>query len=151
MIEIERKFLVATLPDEMPAGLLIRQGYLTVEADSIDLRLRQYGDDYFLTMKSGEGLVRRELETAISAGQFDTLWPATEGRRLEKTRHRGKLLGGQLFELDVFAGHLAPLIMVEVEFPSEDLAKAFVPPAWFGQEVTDDRRYRNRHLAQHRA
>jgi CYTH domain-containing protein len=38
-------------------------------------------------------------------------------------------------------------MLVEVEFPSEAAARAFVPPDWFGEDVTGDRRYRNRTLA----
>ena len=37
--------------------------------------------------------------------------------------------------------------MAEVEFPSEDASQAFDPPSWFGHELTDDPRYRNRALA----
>jgi CYTH domain-containing protein len=34
-----------------------------------------------------------------------------------------------------------------VEFADADTAASFQPPAWFGAEVTDDVRYRNRSLA----
>lgn len=46
-------------------------------------------------------------------------------------------------ELDVFLGKLEGLLVAEVEFDSPEASKAFVPPAWFGREVTDDRRYAN--------
>lgn len=147
MTEIERKFLV---DGPVPEGLSARpilQGYLTADTDSVEIRLRRKGDDHFLTLKSDGGLIREEREVAIGAEQFATLWPATEGRRVEKTRHSGTLPDGQEFELDIFSGHLAPLILVEVEFPSEAVALAFVPPAWFGREVTEDRRFRNKALA----
>lgn len=39
-------------------------------------------------------------------------------------------------ELDVFEGHYDGLILAEVEFASEEEAKAFNPPAWFGEDVT---------------
>jgi CYTH domain-containing protein len=147
MKEIERKFLVE---GPVPAGLIalpIQQGYLTTATDSVEIRLRRQGEDCFLTLKSDGGMVREEREIGIGAAEFDRLWPATEGRRLEKTRHRGTLPDGQTFELDVFSGHLAPLRLVEVEFPSEAAAHAFVPPPWFGAEVTLDKRFRNRALA----
>ena len=50
-------------------------------------------------------------------------------------------------ELDIFKGRLEGLVMVEVEFGSEAEAEAFVPPAWFGVEVTADPRYRNSYLS----
>lgn len=147
MKEIERKFLVkGPMPDGLPSEP-IRQGYVTAISDSTEVRLRRKGDTCFLTVKSDGGLVRDEIEITIGAAAFETLWPLTEGRRVEKTRRRGKLPGGLEFELDVFEGHLAPLMLVEVEFPSEEAARLFVPPDWFGEDVTGDRRYRNRTLA----
>lgn len=147
MKEIERKFLVkGPVPEGMPFEP-IRQGYVTAASDSAEVRLRQKGGACFLTVKSEGGLVRDEYEITIGTAEFETLWPLTEGRRVEKTRHRGQLAVGLDFELDIFEGRLAPLMLVEVEFPSEEAARAFVPPAWFGDEVTEDKRYRNRSLA----
>ena len=146
MKEIERKFLVK---GPVPDGLQpepIRQGYLTSASDSVEVRVRQTGSACFLTVKSGAGMIRDEREIMITAADFETLWPATEARRIEKRRHRGTLPGGRVFELDIFAGRLAPLVLVEVEFPSEAAARAFVPPDWFGADVTGDARYKNKAL-----
>jgi CYTH domain-containing protein len=148
--EIERKFLVKGPVPEGLAAQPIRQGYITAASDSAEVRLRQKGEACFLTVKSEGGLVRDEYEIAIGKPEFETLWPLTEGRRVEKTRHRGALAGGLEFELDIFEGHLAPLMLVEVEFPSEAAARAFMPPDWFGEDVTEDKRYRNIALAQAR-
>lgn len=147
MKEIERKFLVK---GPVPGGLAaepLRQGYITAISDSAEVRLRQKGDACFLTVKSEGGLVRDEYEIAIGTAEFETLWPLTEGRRVEKTRHVGGLDGGLEFELDIFEGDLKPLMLVEVEFPSEEAARAFIAPDWFGEEVTGDKRYRNKALA----
>lgn len=149
-LEIERKFLVASLPPlDGLATQTVRQGYVTTSQDSVELRLRQKGAAWFLTVKSDGTLSRTEYETAISQAQFDTLWPATEGRRIEKTRHTGRLDGGEVFELDIFLGALAPLLLVEVEFTSAASAVGFAPPAWFGADVTMDKRYKNKSLASH--
>ena len=147
MKEIERKFLVEGPTPEGLAAEPVRQGYITAATDSAEVRLRQKGEACFLTVKSEGGLVRDEYEIRIGQPEFETLWPLTEGRRVEKTRHTGKLAGGLEFELDIFAGDLAPLMLVEVEFPSEEAARDFTPPDWFGQDVTGDKRYRNRMLA----
>lgn len=148
MIEIERKFLVTTFPSNSELhAVSLRQGYLTAPTDSIELRLRQQDMEYFMTLKSGGDLSRQEYEIPIEVNQFETLWPVTTGRRIEKTRYKGQLADGWIFELDVFAGHLSPLMLVEVEFPSEDAARAFIPPPWFGEEVTEDARYKNKALA----
>lgn len=146
--EIERKFLVATCPalDEVTSEA-VRQGYVTGAHDSVEVRLRQKGGAYFLTVKSGGTVQRAEYETAITAEQFETLWPATAGSRIEKTRYTGALPDGLMFELDIFCGALAPLMLVEVEFPTLDAASAFTPPDWFGVDVTSDKRFKNKALA----
>lgn len=148
MIEIERKFLLADLPDLQQAqAVAIRQGYITGPQDSAAVRLRQRGTAYFLTVKSGAGLARAECESEITEAQFQTFWPLTAGRRIEKTRWTGHLDSGALFELDLFEGALAPLRVVEVEFDSIAAAKAFQPPAWFGRDVTSDPDFSNKSLA----
>lgn len=147
-VEIERKFLVSRLPSLDDAQRTrIRQGYLTQPSDSVEIRLRQKNDLYFLTLKSDGGAVRVEREAEISRDQFETLWPETEGRRVEKDRWTGRLSDAQVFELDLFAGDLEPLQLVEVEFASVADADAFVAPDWFGTDVTEDKRYKNKALA----
>lgn len=146
--EIECKFLVARMPDlDEAEATPVRQGYLTLPSDSIEIRLRQKGDKLLMTLKSGAGLMREERETTISQAQFDIFWSATGGRRIEKTRWTGRLSSGLTYELDVFEGSHAPLRLVEVEFDSRVKAEAFIPPAWFGREVTEDRAYSNRVMA----
>jgi adenylate cyclase len=147
-VEIERKFLVSTLPNlQKLEAFQVRQGYLTSVADSVEVRLRQKGAAYFMTLKSGAGLQRLEYEILIDKSQFDALWPATDGRRIEKTRYLGNLEDHLIFELDVFSGRLASLILVEVEFETVNAATNFTPPAWFGLDVTDDKRFKNKTLA----
>lgn len=146
--EIERKFLVATCPAlDWVTSEAIRQGYVTGPDDSVEVRLRQKGHAYFLTVKSCGTVQRAEHETAITAEQFETLWKATSGSHIEKTRYTGTLPDGLIFELDIFRGALAPLMLVEVEFPTLDAASAFTPPDWFGADVTADKRFKNKALA----
>ncbi|WP_170381387.1 CYTH domain-containing protein [Ruegeria atlantica] len=146
--EIERKFLVEKLPDLSSAErAVVRQGYLTAPDDSTELRLRQKNDKFFLTLKGSGALVRVEREAEISAEQFETFWPETDGRRVEKERYTGQLPDGRVFELDVFLGELAPLQLVEVEFQTEGEAIGYIPPDWFGTDVTSDKRYKNKTMA----
>jgi CYTH domain-containing protein len=148
-MEIERKFLVAEPPADLGERDQVEfaQGYLAVGEDGSEVRLRRAGERLWLTVKRGAGMVRGEFEVALSAEQFDVLWPATEGRRLVKTRHAIPL--GELnIEFDVYAGGLAGLMVAEVEFPSVQAAREFLPPPWFGDEVTDDPRFKNRRLAE---
>ena len=148
-MEIERKFLVPTLPDDLARwpSAAIDQGYLALTPEGVEVRIRRKGDDCFLTVKHGPGLSRTEVELPISAGQFDQLWPLTAGRRLRKTRHHLPGPGGLTFELDVYADALAGLQTVDVEFLDEAAAHAFEPPGWFGREVGGNPDYRNERLS----
>ena len=149
-IEIERKFVLSELPAELAqaTGSPIRQGYLVIAADGTEARVRDKKGRFFLTLKSGRGLSRTEIEIELSAQQFAHLWPHTDGRRVVKTRYTLPL-GGYTAEVDRFEDALDGLFMAEVEFPSEAASRAFAPPAWFGEEVTEDERYKNRCLAVH--
>jgi adenylate cyclase len=147
-LEIERKFLVADLPADVAEhpGHELRQGYVVTTADGLEVRVRATDGVPVLTIKSGGALTRVEVEVPIGVEQFAALWPLTDGRRVEKRRTRYPL-DGRTAEIDEFAGALAPLRLVEVEFPSEAAALAFEPPSWFGPEVTGDARYKNKNLA----
>lgn len=83
----------------------------------------------------------------MSPDQLNTLWPGTEGRRIEKIRYQIDE-GDQKIELNVFRGNLEGLVLAEVEFPSREKSEEFEPPDWFGEEVTEDIRYKNQNLAQ---
>ena len=147
-MEIERKFLVPTPPDDLERHPRerISQGYLAIAEDGEEVRLRRIGDALRLTVKRGLGEVRSEEEIELDEDQFDALWPLTEDRRVEKTRHRIPL-GDLEIELDVYGGALDGLVTAEVEFESVDASAGFDAPKWLGAEVTDDERYKNERLA----
>jgi CYTH domain-containing protein len=145
MPEIERKFKVETLPEHLLGpGSAIRQGYLSVAA--VEVRLRAQSNGHELTVKSLGGLRRVEVTLPLTPKEFDELWPLVT-TFMEKTRHRAELDDG-VAELDVYGGRLEGLMVVEVEFDSEEQARSFTPPDWFGAEITDDSRFRNAALAQ---
>jgi adenylate cyclase len=148
-VEVERKWLVDQAPAEALAAPAERidQGYLTIGAGGGETRVRRRGERFWLTVKSGHGLVRNESEVELTSEQFEALWPATEGARVEKVRHALRAEDGHLIELDVYAGALTGLTVAEVEFDDPWGAEAFVVPYWFGREVTADAAYRNQRLA----
>jgi adenylate cyclase len=104
------------------------------------------GDEILLTVKHGSGLTRAEAEVELARGQFEALWPTTEGRRVYKTRHLVPT-DSVTIEIDVFEGALAGLVTAEVEFDSEAVSEGFDPPDWIREEVTGDDRYANENLA----
>ncbi len=149
MKEIERKFLLSQMPDiPLQSTVSVRQGYITESEDSVEVRLRQKGDRFFMTVKKGQGLVREEGEISITPEDFNRLWPMTRGRQVEKTRSKSDLGNGLVAEIDVFSGDLEGLMLCEVEFKDPDQAEQFTPPWWFGTDVTQDSRYKNKSLAQ---
>lgn len=145
MIEIERRFLVEVLPEPLPRPSRIIQGYLMTSPAAV--RVRSEDGVHTLTIKAGSGVRRTEIERSLTAAEFDALWEVATDLRIEKRRHRIELDGGAVAELDLFDGHLTGRRLVEVEFVDEAAADAFVPPGWFGREVTDDGRYTNAALA----
>ena len=146
-MEIERKWLAEKRPSELigRTGTRIEQGYLTSERNGPEVRIRRRAGRCSLTVKGTGDLARTEVELPLSARQFETLWPLTQGRRVLKTRVVCPLAHGLVAEIDEFEDR--ELVLVEVEFTSEQQAHAFVAPSWFRRDVTDDPAYKNRNLA----
>ncbi len=146
-IEIERKFLVHRhLWRADPAtGTRYRQGYLAGDP-ACTVRVRLAGDRGFLTVKGApRGIERLEFEYPIPGADAEAMLAALcRGPLIEKTRYRVPFRG-RVWEVDVFEGDNAPLILAEVELPSAD-AEVALPP-WAGREVSGDARYYNANLA----
>jgi adenylate cyclase len=146
-VEIERKFLVAdrAVLDGL-IGTAYRQGYLSTTPERT-VRVRHAGEAAFLTVKGiSIGASRAEFEYPIPVADVDDLLALCERPIIEKVRYR---IGhaGLLWEVDVFGGDNAGLVVAEVEIPSPDTAVEV--PAWAGAEVTDDPRYFNANLVSH--
>lgn len=142
-MEIEKKFLIKELPNlSLYEKKHLTQGYLCVNPV---VRVREEGDKYFLTYK-GKGLMaREEANLPLTKESFEHLIKKADGKIIMKTRYLIPF-DPYTIELDVFEGAHAPLIMAEVEFPSIEEANAFIPPAWFGEEVTNNKAYHNSNM-----
>lgn len=149
-IEIERKYLLKHLPDEVRAHprFEIAQGWLP--GNELRERLRRTTRDgdvqCFRTIKMGRGIRRLELEERCEESLFDKLWPLTEGCRVVKTRY--KVPAGELtIEVDDFEDRA--LVLAEVELEREDQAVSL--PEWLTRvivrEVTEESQYVNLNLA----
>jgi adenylate cyclase len=148
-VEIERKFLVASQRwrEEQTGAAPIRQAYVAVTG-KLNVRVRRYGPDAFLTVKGkATGITRTEIETAVPVEFVEAILAAGlfEGQPVEKTRYLVSHKGFT-FEIDVFEGANAGLVVAEIELESED--SGFPRPPWLGEEVTADHRYSNSYLAQ---
>ena len=148
-VEVERKFLVIdeSWRAEVTKATRIVQGYLA-RTGHVTLRVRIKGDDAFVTIKgASQGISRAEYEFPIPLPDAQSMLDElAEGPVVEKVRHLVPV-GAHIWEVDVFEGANAPLIMAEVELSTAD--EPFVRPGWAGQDVSDDARYYNVNLAKH--
>ena len=145
-MEIERKFLVSRLPDALEKRQCVRMEQAYISVDPL-IRIRRVGERYVLTCKGRGLLAREEFELDMTADAYGRLSAKADGLRIVKDRYKIPL-GKYVAELDVFQAPLAPLVLVEVEFPTDADAKNFTPPDWFGREVTYDPAYANAALSQ---
>lgn len=154
-MEIERKYSIHKIPEDLSKYKYkkIEQGYL---CHNPTVRIRKSNDDYILTYKSkfgiekkkeGSAIFNNEVELPLTKEAYEELIPKTNFNLIRKTRYLIPLDNGLTAELDVFGGVLSGLIFAEVEFPDERSANAFIPPAWFGKELSSDKRFTNYNLS----
>lgn len=143
--EIERRYLVRVAPGawaRLGEGYALRQGYVRTGNPSVRIRTGEPRGPV-LTLKSGKGIRRREVETVVSPVVAEGLLEASGKRVIEKVRHPvGR------WELDRFGGALAGLTLLEIELGREDEAIP-EPPAGVTimREVTDDNQFTSSALA----
>lgn len=146
-LEIERKFLLrdAAWREAVQESFFLRQGYLNAE-QRCSVRVRACGERAWLNIKSATiGAQRLEFEYEIPLADANILLDQLSlGLVIEKTRHLVDV-GGHIWEIDVFEGENAGLVVAEIELEHPD--EAFEKPAWLGEEVTHDIRYYNTSLA----
>lgn len=153
-MEIEKKYRVKELPEnyrDYPCRR-IEQAYL---CEDPVVRIRKSNEDYILTYKSKIGLkkntgrkarVNNEVEVPLNSKGYEHLKEKADGNLIRKSRYIIPLQKELKAELDIFEGCLTGLMVVEVEFATEEEAAGFVPPFWFGEDVTFDKRYVNKNL-----
>lgn len=147
-IEIERKFLVKKIPDNLDTYERIDmiQGYLNTDPV---VRVRKESDDYVLTYKGSGLLSHSEYNLPLNKEAFEHLLKKCDGIIISKSRYKIPLENNLTAELDIFKGDLDSLKLVEVEFDSVEEADNFTPPEWFGEDVTTDGRYHNSYISKY--
>ena len=142
--EIERKFRVAPSWRPEGEGVQLEQGYISSVPERT-VRVRIEGAAARITIKGlTTGVTRLEYEYAIP---FDDaaamLRDLCEKPHIAKRRHV-VMYDGKKWEVDVFEGDNAGLVIAEIELASED--EPFARPPWAIEEVSDDPRYFNASL-----
>ena len=147
--EIERKFLVVSPAwrENIKASGPIRQAYISSDPEAT-VRVRVRGSKAFLTVKGiTRDSVRDEWEYEIPVADADEMASRVAGGwAIEKTRYLVDAGEGLTWEIDEFHGSLAPLVLAEIELPSDSTP---IPsrPDWLGEEVTGNPAYYNSVLA----
>ncbi|MDE7198261.1 MAG: CYTH domain-containing protein [Lachnospiraceae bacterium] len=163
-MEIERKFTVAKLPDNLESYPchIIEQAYLNTDPV---VRIRREDDTYYMTYKGKGFLAREEYNLPLNEESYYHLREKADGNVISKKRYVIPIdkpvfdmtylssVGEKVdqislsVELDIFEPPFAPLMIAEVEFPDRDMAEAFQSLDWFGQDVTGDPDYHNSNLS----
>jgi CYTH domain-containing protein len=144
--EIERKFLVAG--DGWRSQAIrtrdIRDGIIA-RTERRKVRVRVSDDTATLAIKAkARGMVDAEYEYPIPLDDAeDLLRTQCDGAVLHKKRHEVPH-AGRLWQIDVYEGVLAGIVLAEVELPDERAVLTL--PSWVGAEVTGDPRYKKVNL-----
>lgn len=142
--ENERRFLLNGFPmiNNRVRGTNIKQGYIELPSSLDSFRSRILGGKVaVLTLKEGKGVTRIENEERVSIELGRAI--------IEKSHHKITKfrITYQGWEIDIFGGVLAGIILAEKEF--KDAEESFTIPAWLEpvvvREVTDS--LSNLHLA----
>ena len=144
-MEIERKFLVKEIPDNLTdyKKRFIEQGYLNTNPV---VRVRQDNDSYYLTYKGDGMMSREEYNLPLNKESYDNLIKKADGNIISKVRYEIPY-ESYIIELDIFEGVFKGTVLAEVEFESEEDAEQFIAPDWFDTDVTHDGRYHNSNMS----
>lgn len=148
-MEIERKYLITK--ENLPENLadfnyhIIEQAYLCTEPV---VRVRKEDDSFYMTYKGKGKMVREEYNLPLTSDAYVHLRAKADGNIITKKRYlipydNNSLGKPLLIELDIFEGKFEGLYLAEIEFASKEDADNFLPPDWFGEDVTFDGRYHN--------
>ena len=139
--EVERKFLVegTAWRDGVHEASSLEQFYLAGGSDrSIRIRIADEATATLTLKFGGQALSRDEFEYPVPLAEAEEMRAFAVGNIVAKTRHRIDV-AGYVYEVDVFRGALAGLVIAELE-TADHVADAKLP-AWLGREVTGEPAY----------
>ncbi len=148
--DVERKFLVATIPP----GTIFHADITDHYIPNTTLRLRRMQTEHEVTFKFAQKLRVHPHETRVilhtnfylSEAEYIFLTATLPSHPLEKRRFR--LHEGTIpVAIDQFQGHLEGLVMAEVDFGPNGDPSSLTMPSFALVEVTDDERFTGARLA----
>lgn len=150
MKTIEKKYLIKKSPSNNKCieTIFIEQGYLSLEQDvyirkeTFPYRKKGNKEQYLLIIKKDDSVSVKKIQLAT----YLDLLKSIDGSLIEKLRKRYALDDGVIVDIDIFKS-IPDIIIAEVEFKDLQQANDFVPPSWFGAEVTNNENFKNRNIA----
>lgn len=148
-MEIERKFLVSSLPENLQSYpcRVIEQGYLCTNPV---VRVRKDNDSFYLTYKGKGMMAREEYNLPLTEEAYSHLIGKADGNIITKHRYEIPDGNGYTIELDIFDGVFSGTVLAEVEFASVEDANNYVLPDWFSEDVTNNKDYHNSNMSKKR-
>ena len=145
-MEIERKFLVAQLPDNLDNYncRYIEQGYHSTKPV---VRVRRDNDDYYLTYKGSGMIAREEYNLPLTKDSYEHLIKKADGNIITKKRYEIPDGNGYTIELDIFEGAFNGTVIAEVEFNTIEEADNYIMPEFFTEDVTNNPEYHNSNMS----
>lgn len=141
-LELERTYLAKYLPNDLknsPSKEIV-DIYFPKNSPHASLRLRKSGDTYVITKKTkinpDTSSMYLENSISLSKEEFEAL-EAVGGNKIIKTRYYYPY-NNQIAEIDIFAGELHGLVLVDFEFSNEADLNNFVMPDFCLAEVTEE-------------
>ncbi|HSH55376.1 MAG TPA: hypothetical protein VK983_00960 [Candidatus Limnocylindrales bacterium] len=132
MVEIERKFLVTSLPDLKSRPSLSYERYYLPSKDGEEVRIQKKGDKYEIERKiTLSGLSRETLRHSLTQNEYRDL-KHEAGKGIERESYDF----GNGLTVKIYKGRFSGLIRAEKEFSSEQEAADYQPESWFGNEIT---------------
>ncbi len=133
--EIERKFYVKEMPDLLGITPMKYERYFLERKNGTETRISRVDDTYKYEKKiEVSNLERTREKKEITKQEFDSL---KQNSSEAIVRDRYSISSDPDIAIQVYHGRFEGLVRVEVEFASEAEAKAFIPLAWMGKEMTD--------------
>jgi CYTH domain-containing protein len=149
-LEIEKKYIIENVPEniKLENKKEIHQTYLATGKQEIRVRkvIKNEANLFVMTIKTGKGLVREEVELSILETTYNQL--LTNNYKIPLRKVRSKIvIDGNEFDYDEYLNTKERgLKTIEIEFDNEDEANNFVKPEWFGKDVTENKSYKNQNL-----
>ena len=145
-MEIERKYLVSGIPDNIDSYpcRYIEQGYLNTAPV---VRVSRDNDNYYLTYKGGGMMAREEYNLPLNKEAYEHLIKKADGNIITKKRYEIPDGNGYTIELDIFEGAFNGTVIAEVEFNTIEEADNYIMPEFFTEDVTNNPEYHNSNMS----